>query len=642
MTEQTHTFTVRGRLDLAVLVAPAGRLRTAETELVLAQQRKVLNEDLLPILNSLGASLNIDGEGATVPALDIAPVEELKRSEGEVAAVVKLEVLSATVKRNPIGEADTFSISVDWSALPVDPRAYEGAQFALWLYTHDDIGRCKPGDPGNYGGIVDKVVRDRRRKTVDFQCRDWTAIALDEEISADDLASVSLDIPLHRVVANILFYMPNNTGWEVLPRGRVALGIVPSIALADERTKKAKFRKQTEYEMSPEADAAAKLVVAGLTDEKRFQSVPLAFPQSVHDQTQLDNPMVRAALSAKGLDEELTLKAASAIAAGGLEELHSVKGALIPGQVTVKVSNARKYSVPTKATELFKGGALKAWKAIVRVCALMGAAPEVAITSDGNVVVVIVDVADLAAGNVIRTFERGGARGTIRKHRVLTEGESIGKAFTESRDLAGGRKIDFVSINSPNPDTGRILGPVEHGRPRQQGQSKRKGYFLTVPGITSEAHLAQIARATYYDIVAGELRVKVGTPNPWTDGGDATDPDLLYCGAGAMLEIRFAGFEEGTQGEFGVPKSLDEILRAQGMAEEPARILAAAQERARTVPLFQVLRHTLQFSGEGDGAFASVLELQTYVGAVDPPSTTVPRKVAAAKVETFEGLGDAG
>ncbi len=653
-------FTIRGRLDLAVLVAPETRGLTLHQISELEQHKSVLGQidaslkgafdpqekettrgnerGDLSVLRSIDES--IDKKFGV--ASELPPVKDLEESDGAVAAVVKIEVLSATIKRNPIGSADNFTFSVDWSGLPVDPRAYEGAQFSFWLYTHDDIHACRPGDAGNWGGIVDKVKRDRRNKTINFTCRDWTAIPLEEEISPADLASIDLDQTLFRVVENILDFMDNNTGWYVIPRGRLATAITPDFALAEERLKKTKATADLKFELAPEIGAAVKLLNAGVSPHRKvFDAVPVNFPEEIRNQTELNRPVVQNAIAARGLNSELTIKAAEILEDQGVEGLNQLNGAVIATVVNKKPAGTKKLLVKPKASTLFGRGRMKVWKAVVRVCALMGAAPEIAITTEGEIGVVIVDVADLAAGDTLRTFERTDADGIERQYRRLTEGETIGKVFTEERDLAGGRKIDYVSVNAPNPDTGRILGPIRHGRPRKQGQSKSKGFFLTVPGVTSEEHLARIARATYYDLVAGELRLKIGSPNPWTDGGGPDDPDLLYCGAGAMFEIRFAGFEEQIRDAPGRRKGLAQILQAQGLSEKAAEILAGAQDRARTVPLFQVLRHTMRFQGEGDGAFASVLELQTYVGAVDPPVSSADRRDNANTQNKFEDIPDA-
>lgn len=635
-------YTVRGRLDLAVLIAPADRLRTKQETEVLTGIREVLNGDLLDMIRKLDSTLKDPATGEPVIDFsDMEPVSDLEKSEGEVVNVKKLEVLSAMVQRNPIGNADTFTLSVDWSALPVDPRAYEGCQFALWLYTHDDPDACRPGDAGNYAGIVDSLTRDRRKKTIDFKCRDFTAIPLEEDISREELSALDLDVPLFQVVEQMIAVMPNNTGWEVAPRGLLATTSIPTVALADER--KTWYPQRTEFTgrwvPKPEMQAAQRLVQADLTNRRLYKNIPLTAPDGILNATELRNPMVVQAARALGLDDKMVMDAAEEILAGG------------NAYVNTRYYNRETRTIPAKVkrtlvkptyTSFFGRGGMKVWKAVMQICGLMGVVPEVAISDSGTVVVVLTDVSDIMKGNVLRPFSRLHPTEGLREFRILTEGETIGKAFTEERDLMGGRKIDFVAVSSPNPDTGRILGPIRFGRPRQQGQSKGRGLFLSVPGVTSEPHLAKIAQASYYDIVSGELRVKTGTPNPWSDGGGPDDPDLLYCGAGAMFEIRFAGFEDANS-KGGIPTSLTDILVKQGMSEEAAIALAGAQRRARTMPLFQVLKHTIRFRGEGSGSFASVLELQTYVGAVDVPEGNPLALVDDVSGQTaFEDLPDGG
>jgi hypothetical protein len=185
----------------------------------------------------------------------------------------------------------------------------------------------------------------------------------------------------------------------------------------------------------------------------------------------------------------------------------------------------------------------------------------------------------------------------------LVYGGSIESAV-ESRDLVAGQRVPWVEATSIDPDTGRTRRE-RYGR--SMGSGGDGGQQIYAHGITKPEQLKRLARSAWRQLNQGELQLSVTVSVPWSEGGGVHDPDLLACAAGASVEVVFAAAAR----QRGRP--LEEILKAQGVPPQAARVLGRASERIRPSLFFQVAELVHSYGGEGDSDYSCTLTLQTWL-----------------------------
>lgn len=225
-----------------------------------------------------------------------------------------------------------------------------------------------------------------------------------------------------------------------------------------------------------------------------------------------------------------------------------------------------------RAGDVLGGGDTTVWDAICRVCALMGAIPEVASGANGKRQVLLVSAGAYHAGDgAFDTFGRGG-----RATRTLTvnhrgEIDRVHKSLTADEALP-----DFVEVTAVKSGTGEVMRvrwpeyTVE-----QIKDGKLTGSLQDVTGVTSEAHALGLAKVAFSALHRGSLGVEVSTSLPWSDGGGVDAPDLLSMRPSAALQLVFANFEETGADPL-------ELMVARGIPRGSAERLIAASRLTDT------------------------------------------------------------
>jgi hypothetical protein len=317
---------------------------------------------------------------------------------------------------------------------------------------------------------------------------------------------------------------------------------------------------------------------------------------------------------------------------------------------------------------------MSTWDAIVRLCTLLGAIPEVATWSDGSVGIVIVAADELhGGGQFLRPFRRT-VEGVELRHRVLVDGVDVDEV-RERRELEAGSRVDFVELVAVDPDEGRTrrsrygrLGPVAEAdltdprarfgyvkdakasgkgtktpwvrretgnRRRPHGVTSGRGVFMAAHGVTSQQHLDRLAENAWRSLNQGEFKLSpVEIKAPWSHGGGPDDADLLSLAAGAAVELRFRGLEglaEGRTGRatdenrgtglarIGSVEFLSRFYRARGVDPEAAAVFARATLARPLSLVFQTVEVRHSFDGEGDGSYSCSMDLQTWLSDGEPP-----------------------
>lgn len=511
--------------------------------------------------------------------------------EGDRALIAGLVALDLEWTRNPPAVADTFSIVVRGDALPVDLDLFSSIQVFGWLFVHEDAGedldqrqrRCRPGDPGCFGGIVDEIERDDAEGVLRLECRDFTAVLLAREAGPALIKSCDVAQPLPQIVEYLVRAVPGGDNWVVETRGQVG-GKTLSQRLSEE--------KRT-------------------LERKGFWSgVPIRRPEVKKTQARVPSRRTLRFGGAggrfdAGLDLEQTEEPLSQVPVGPPPP---VKRVYTPAKYKTKIQK------PTP-DRVFGTSKQSIWEAITKACSLAGVVAEVGVSSTGQPMVVLVDGLEIQQGTVFRAFERGK-----RKHRVVTHGADLGQ-LVERRQLTGGRRVRWVEVYSTDPVTGKTLrerfddGPAAGTIPGTEGAAKEhstdNGITLFAHGTHSAAELQHLARVAFSQVNRGELELTFSLQLPWTTGGSVFDADLLWCASGALMEVQFARADRfrGLQ--------LEEALRRLGVPREAAAKLARASERLQPSLVFQVaeLMHTVG----ADGEYRADIIAQRMLGAIRDP-----------------------
>jgi len=493
-----------------------------------------------------------------------------------VVSMAHLSPLVWSVQRHPLGAADEVEVTLLPGSIPGDLDVIDDIQFDLWTFTHGDPGRCKRGDPGHVGGRIDDI--DSNAKETKIKGRDYTALLIDREVPAVALDSVNLEGDLASVVRALVDLAPGCAAWHILARGRIAKTVDTGTLLVDER-KSAKWKAR----------------------KTRRRSV-------------------------------VNVKDAS--------------GAATIGDI------------------VGTSGKLNIWDAIVRVCSFCSVIPEVSLTQDGDVAVVLVDAFERYDGATVRTFSREDLDiGETRDWRLATYGKTLEDAPDTHRSLRPpGAAPSYVVVTSADPRTGAVKRSV-YGTPTAKPRKGKKslgvlvdaygntfganakpgelvfdgaGVVMVAPGVTDTAELDSMARAAWVDMHLGEKGVQLTFNQPWTDGGSGDwpdGPDLLFCAAGALMEVSSV-FEERANGAY---ENLEDIFRAQGMSDQDAKTWADVHKARGRATVYTVgsLAYVVDAA---DGSFRANVDLVGFVRRTEDPKVLSSEDGALSTDDVWEDL----
>ena len=285
-----------------------------------------------------------------------------------------------------------------------------------------------------------------------------------------------------------------------------------------------------------------------------------------------------------------------------------------PADAPKKALTRRRSTIAT----LLKGESLSAWEAICKVCALLGAVPEVDVEPvSGFPRLRVIDALAAQSSDMLRPFGRNDGQ-----PRYMVVGHNVA-LLEETLELGSADGMpDFVRVTALNPDTGETLTavyPDEEASPLTPAQYKRwlkdaNGSQQVADGVSNLAQLRKLAQIAFEDARKNELRIKLETWQTWTTGGGPQDADLLDLGAGATLDVRFVGFDR-------LDTTATDVLRRRGLPAEVAAAIARAQERVfvgQDSLRFRVgqVVHTLTL--EEQPSYSCEVELSTFLGGRRP------------------------
>jgi hypothetical protein len=635
---------LRSRLDLHILV-PAPQVPNLAEELDFKGLTKIFNSSGLTgrALERGHAFADPSRVNQKLPEPAERGDRQLSKRPDEVAKLEGLEPLSYDWTRNPITVADTLSVTIHPDDVPVDLRLIRGAQVRAWLFCHELLDACRPGDPGYFGGVVDVVERDRNNGSLTLECRDYTAFPLNHKVSPQTLAEVDLSQVLPDVVRYLIDKMPGGERWRVEGRGKVARFAAPASFLAEEKRKRIKKRqRKLNVTMVGGATAGA---LAGLADDWKQGYALVAQDQTLGIVGEDGRPIAASPLAPK-LDAQ---RPAYVSAMPILYRDSSQADELGTWTEVATPAKYRTVKVPPSAQTIFGSSDLSTWDAIVRLCSLMGCLPEVTTWRDGSVGILIMAADEVHASTDLKGSFSRTIEGQEVRHRVFVDGEGV-DLLNERRELEAGAKVDFVELQASDPDTGRTrrsrfgkLGPEEgvdltdpqtrkgyerKGKRRvPYGVTQGRGVFMIAHGITSQKHLDRLARTAWLSLTSGEFKLEIESKVPWSYLGDSNDPDLLACSSGAAIELRFKGLER-TNVDERVARSDNSKSHAQAYYEArrldlaAAKILGDATSHSNLPLVFQVSEVRHSYSGTGDGDYSCRLACQGFVGLDEAPDLT--------------------
>jgi len=536
---------------------------------------------------------------------------------GERALIPGLLALEMSWTRNPPAVADTFEIVLRGDAVPVDLRVFESIQIFGWLFVHEDHGQTlqsrmeqlKLGDPGNFGGIVDKVSRDDADGTFTLSCRDFTALPLAREATPSAIDGMDLDTPIDEIVGVLIENMPGGDQWIVSPRGDVGGGRTLEERLTEEQEFKVKNRKKRKKKKK-ETDVGKKSNASVPQENAATRKLVAALPQTAKVSISRDGTVSAGGVVIReASNDENRVKEAAKSASGSTAVIKKPRS-YRPARYITKI-------VKPTPDRVFGTKKMTIWQAITKICQLVGVVAEVGISQSGRPMIVIVDQLELQQGTVFRRFERGR-----RRHRVITHGADIAQ-LVEGRDLVGAKRVNWVEVWSTDPVTGRTTrerysdGEFTERRVSGRGRLriKRKladaGLTVFAPGVNSSEQLQRIAKRVWAQVNRGELEVTFSTLVPWTTGGGIFDADLLTCAPGALIEVQFARADRFKGLE------LEDVLKILGVPRKAARKLAEASQQLKPSLLFQVAE--IQHSVGPDGEYTAALIVQTLLSDLHVP-----------------------
>jgi hypothetical protein len=452
-----------------------------------------------------------------------------------------------------------------------------------WLFVHSNnaqtldqaMENLKPGDPGSFAGVVDAVERDDASGDITLSCRDFTALLLAREATPEVFEGIDIDQSLEGIVLTLINEVPGGDKWIVQARGAVNEGPTISARLTEEkriRKKKGRYETIQVYDKKGVSSVQVKEVEFNggteqdLVDKVMGRKTSKLKITTFGDNTQKVERVPRSTLESYSL--QLPLKS---------------KRVYRPGTYQTKI-------IKPTPDRVWGSKKMSIWDAITRVCQLVGAVPEVGVSTSGNPMVVIVDGLEIQSGQTLRPFQRGD-----RMHRVMQHGNDIAQ-MVERRELIGGNRVNWVEVYSTDPVTGKTLRERFHDDTRDADGKRVDNNGITVfaHGANSSAALRGIAKRVWAQVNRGELELTFSSSLPWTSGGTVRDADLLSCASGALIEMQFARADRFKG------LDLEDAFQLIGVPKSAARKLAEASDRLKPSLLFQVAEIVHQMGENGE------------------------------------------
>lgn len=256
----------------------------------------------------------------------------------------------------------------------------------------------------------------------------------------------------------------------------------------------------------------------------------------------------------------------------------------------------------------FGANEITIWDAVTRLCAYLGAIPEVGISQvDGGPAIFLIDAEEYQTSSALRPFRRAG-----RPYRRLLEGEGAGPVTVE-RELVTGRKVpDFVTVASTDRTTGQIISatwPPDYA-PRglfgRAGARSSSGSYQTAHGVTDTAQLQRLARLSYQNARRRRQALTVPVTRTWSDGGSPEDPDLLDLAPGAAVQLRRLNEDSRERGA-------GRELLALGLSPRDVAVIEAASDALDTSGLYQVSEVSHDWSA--DAGYTGSISLRRFLTA---------------------------
>jgi Rieske Fe-S protein len=491
------------------------------------------------------------------------------RGEEQTAKLECLVASSYVWTRSPLGQADTLTVTLPTSAVPIDDRLIRFALVSGWLFVHEDFGdpllvrdglnelsgrltECKPGDEGHFAGVLIRPARvtGEQSSELTLEFRDMSELPRRQAITADGVNGCKLDQHLVDIVQYLIRLMPGGEDWAVIGRGKLATTAPDALLTVEKKYRKTVTRRAKVDEAGAEGNVTKDV-------EASEANIPDA-SQPAPQQTQFAS---------------LEYKKTSVV-------------------VTQKVE--------PEPADIFGENVSTVWDAITAICTIMGCVPEVAVDETGTVTIYVLDAEEAQRGGVFRAFER-----EFWTHRRLTYPGDVATLET-SRDVMGDRKLDWIECFSPDPDTGKIIRGRfgRDGDEDASGADTGAGVYMVAPGVTSEDHLRELAKRAWLSAAVGEMQVTVSTGQPWSTGGSPDEPDLLGAAPGAAIAIEASDKLRGIMRG----QTLDDELTQSGIKPKWARVFANASNAIPLSNLFQIASCTHSAAEGGEYDWTALLQ----------------------------------
>ena len=264
---------------------------------------------------------------------------------------------------------------------------------------------------------------------------------------------------------------------------------------------------------------------------------------------------------------------------------------------------------------------LSVWTAIANVCARHGVVPEVIVDQEGPLIVLI-DASDLQTTDVFRPFKGRGGKTT----RVFVDGDGISE-ISETLTLTNGpKRPEFVQVDSYDPIRG--VGVSARWPPRTLTTKKERkaagedsteeGLQQFVRGLTSQVALTRMARAGWEALSHNGFEVDIDISEPWSAGGDPSDPDVLDMAYGCAIECAMPSFDQlAKQPGLDTPAK---ILRAQRVSEVLiSRIIKASEKLGAMSLVFQTVRVRHEWAGGTSPTYKASINARRFMGTTEMP-----------------------
>lgn len=163
--------------------------------------------------------------------LEILPEDFDAGLDGDVPAY-DVSPKSITIENNGFREANKFTLEIDYSDFPFDPRAIRSCRVGLYMQDSGDPRRdvaWSSGEALRFVGFVDepKTAWSDAGEFVTFTGRDYTGVFLDTKWQ--DGALVRIDRPFHTVLKEIIATVPGAEDVDMVIPADIAITFLSKI-----------------------------------------------------------------------------------------------------------------------------------------------------------------------------------------------------------------------------------------------------------------------------------------------------------------------------------------------------------------------------------------------------------------------------